>query len=160
MTGITYRKATAADIDLLVDLRLQFIQLAEDHPQYSFIRNNCYSFFRKSYAENTCCVILAQEDQRVVGTAIVFYYDSVPTLRNPAGKNAYITSMYVEPEYRRRGIATAIVNQIVDDALSRDCVNIMLTATEMGRPVYEQNGFVSTTNGMIYDLSYQRSRHR
>ena len=74
----------------------------------------------------------------------------MPSSRNHTGKNAYITSVFVEPEYRRQGIASEMLRRIVARAQAYGCVNIMLTATDMGKPLYEKLGFIQTPNAMLY----------
>ncbi len=147
---MTYRFATSADLDFLVAERLRFIKADENHENYSELRRNCRAFFQKGLSEQTCEAVIAGENGRCIGTAVAFYYLSVPSSRNHTGKNAYITSVFVEPEYRRRGIGSEMIRRIVEKAQAYGCVNIMLTATEMGRPMYEQLGFVGTPGAMFY----------
>lgn len=146
-----YRLATSADIELLVSERLKFIEVDECNDNYSLIRDNCYTYFTDSFANNSCDVILAEDDGKCIGTGIVFYYNSVPSAFNITGKNAYVTSMFVEPNYRRRGVGTAILNKLIEMAESKKYEIIMLNASELGKPMYKKVGFVDSRNGMILD---------
>ncbi len=150
MQQIQYREATLEDLEFLVAERLRFIKVNPEHPQYKSIRDNCRSFFQKGLSEQTCCAVLAQEDGRCIGTAVVFLYLSVPSGRNHTGKNAYITSVFVEESHRRQGIGSQLVRRIVAWAQEMGCINIMLTATEMGKPLYETLGFIQTPGAMLY----------
>ncbi len=145
-----YRFATMADLEELVNERLRFIKVNPEHPQYKQIQKNCRAFFENGLKMDSCQVILAEEEGAFVGSAVVFYYASLPSARNPSGANAYITSVYVEPACRRRGIATEMMRRLTGEALLRGCANIMLTATEDGARVYEKIGYVPTSGGMIY----------
>lgn len=147
---MTYRHATPSDLEALVAERLRFIKVDSVHPDYDEISANCRTFFEEGLNAGTCDAVLAEEDGRCIGTAIAFYYLSVPSSRNHTGKNAYITSVFVEPEYRRRGIASEMLRQIVAQAQAYGCVNIMLTATEMGKSLYETLGFIQTPGAMLY----------
>lgn len=146
-----YRLATFDDINLLVSERLRFIEINETDDNYGLIKNNCDTYFKKAFSENTCDVILAEENGRCIGTGIIFYYDSVPSAFNVTGKNAYITSMYVEPEYRCRGIGRNILNELIKLADEKEYKIIMLNASDMGKPMYKKAGFVESCNGMILD---------
>lgn len=148
--SVTYRLSTPADVDFLTAERLRFIKVDENHENYEEIRQNCRAFFEKGLADGTCEAMIAEEDGRCIGTAIAFYYLSVPSSRNHTGKNAYLTSVFVEESHRRRGIGSEMIRQIVRRAQAYGCVNIMLTATEMGRPMYEKLGFVRTPGAMLY----------
>lgn len=146
-----YRLATSADIELLVSERLKFIEVDECNDNYSLIRDNCYTYFTDSFANNSCDVILAEDDGKCIGTGIIFYYNSVPSAFNITGKNAYVTSMFVEPNYRSRGVGTAILNKLIEMAESKKYEIIMLNASELGKPMYKKVGFVDSRNGMILD---------
>ena len=147
---MTYRFATLSDLDFLVAERLRFIKVTPEHEHYEEIRHNCRAFFQKGLAEQSCDAVIAEKDGCCIGTAIAFYYLSVPSSRNHTGKNAYITSVFVEPDYRRRGIASEMLGRIVQKAQAYGCVNIMLTATDMGKPLYEKLGFIQTPGAMLY----------
>ena len=67
----------------------------------------------------------------------------MPTFHNPSGNKAYIMNMYTRPEYRRQGIARKLLTILINDAKARGVSFITLEATKMGRPLYENAGFVS-----------------
>ncbi len=147
-----YRPATIDDIDLLVTLRLDFIKVHEENEKYEELKENCYTYFKKAFANDSCDVILAEENGTCIGTGIVFYYDSVPSPFNITGKNSYITSMYVEPSYRCKGIGTELLERVIECVKRRGVKVIFLSASEMGRPLYEKRGFADGKNGMMLDL--------
>lgn len=148
--AVQYRISGPEDLELLVRERLRFIKAEPADPGYEALRDNCRRFFETGLREGTCAAVLAEEDGRLVGTTVAFSYYSVPSARNQAGRNAYITSVFVEPDCRRRGIASGMVQRIVAWANACGCVNIMLTATEMGAPLYRKLGFKQTPGAMIY----------
>ena len=73
----------------------------------------------------------------------------MPTFHNPSGNKAYIMNMYTHPDYRRRGIASAVLELLVKEALTRRVEHISLEATSMGRPLYTKYGFVPMKDEMI-----------
>ena len=148
---MNYRFATNQDIDMLVLQRLNFLEIYENDSNYEEIRDNCYDYFQNAIEQELCDIVLAQEGDLCIGTGIIFYYDSVPSVFNVTGKNAYVTSMYVLPGYRRQGIGNAILNLLISKAADRGYVIIMLNASEMGKPMYEKIGFKELQNGMLLD---------
>ena len=60
--------------------------------------------------------------------------------------------MYVEPNFRRRGIAQTMLYKLIKKALERGYTIIMLNASEIGKPLYEKMGFVECRNGMILEV--------
>ncbi len=57
-------------------------------------------------------------------------------------------NMYTAPEYRRRGIAFRTLDLLVTAAKEKGIGQISLEATESGRPLYEEYGFVPMQNEM------------
>lgn len=146
---LKYRFADTNDLDLLVQLRLDFLEMDKENKQYEVIKENCYSYFHNALSEGLSDVILAEDEEMVVGTAIIFYYQSVPSAFNMTGRNAYVTSMYVNEEYRRKGIATTMLKKLIDVSNKKGYPIIMLNASEMGKALYKKFGFTEILNGMI-----------
>lgn len=154
--GIThthYRMASREDIDLLVSMRLEFLGIEDSSPELPAIQENCCAYFTDALQEDTCDILLAEVDGICVGTGIVFYYRSVPSRLNPLGRNAYLTSMYVKPEHRRKGIGSSILHRIVEIASLRGHQILMLNASEMGKPLYRKIGFEEIHHGMLLKLT-------
>jgi ribosomal protein S18 acetylase RimI-like enzyme len=59
----------------------------------------------------------------------------------PQGDMAGIYNMCTLPEFRGRGVASAILAAAIADARVRGCQYVGLTPTSMGRPLYERLGF-------------------
>ena len=150
--GIRYRNATIDDIDYLVESRLEFINISFNDENYELIKSNLYIYFKHGLNEKQCDIILAEADSLVIGTGIIFYYDSVPSLFNPWGKTAYITSMFVNEKYRRQGIALTILDKLIKIALLKDCHVFLLQESDIGKPLYEKYGFHEGKKGMILKI--------
>ena len=73
----------------------------------------------------------AVRDGRLVGTTTTTIY----------GELAWIGMVLVDPEHRRQGIAAQLV-KVALEYLNGKVETIKLDATALGRPVYEQFGFV------------------
>ena len=56
--------------------------------------------------------------------------------------------MYTKLEYRKRGIANTLFSKMIDEAKCRGCTQILLNATDAGRPIYEKFGFTDTKGDM------------
>lgn len=146
---MVYRFADINDLDLLVLLRLEFLEVDINYVEYDAIKDNCYTYFQNALSEGLCDVILAEDNEKIVGTGIVFYYNSVPSTFNVTGRNAYFTSMFVQEEYRRKGIATTMLKQLIDASKQKGYQIIMLNASEIGKALYRKFGFTDIQNGMI-----------
>jgi ribosomal protein S18 acetylase RimI-like enzyme len=66
------------------------------------------------------------------------------------GPEAIVLNVYVEPAWRRRGVAEAMMRVVLDALAARGIRRIVLHASDDGRRLYERLGFVPT-NEMLLD---------
>ncbi|MDG9785118.1 GNAT family N-acetyltransferase [Metapseudomonas otitidis] len=59
-------------------------------------------------------------------------------------QRGYVLNVFVEPAYRRRGLATALMKLAEAEFARRDLGFAVLHATEVGRPVYQALGWAAT----------------
>ena len=60
------------------------------------------------------------------------------------GRHAIIINVFTEPEWRRRGVATLLMNEIIAWARRERLDRLVLHASEQGRALYDQMGFIQT----------------
>jgi len=60
------------------------------------------------------------------------------------GLEGLIMNVYIEPTWRRRGIAEAMMREILAWAPAHGIVRVSLHASDAGRPLYERMGFLAT----------------
>lgn len=63
---------------------------------------------------------------------------------NPSGLYVYLMSLYVEPAYRRRGIARRLLDRGILWAGSQGITEAKLHASPQGRLIYDRMGFLET----------------
>ena len=88
-------------------------------------------------------------NNEIIATSGLITIQRVPQFWNMSGKEAYIMNMYTKPEWRNKGIGTAILEKLVEETKNRDIIAIKLYATPMGKPLYEKQGF-KTGNPEMY----------
>lgn len=149
--NIEYRRATADQIDLLVETRVEVLRAAnrlDDSADLSEVAAQSRDYYLRALRDNTHTGFLAFDGEDFVGAGGVSYFRVMPTCHNPTGWKAYIMNMYVRPGYRRRGVATRMLDLLVADARARGIGLISLEATDAGRPLYEKYGFIPMTHEM------------
>ena len=77
-------------------------------------------------------VFVAEQDGRPCGTAGTTCYDT---------RTAWIGMVLVHPDFRRRGVGSALMGHCVRHLQGRGIQSIKLDATDDGRPVYMKLGF-------------------
>lgn len=70
----------------------------------------------------------------------------------PSGKIGLLSSMFTDPDYRRKGIAKTLLSKVVEEARIRSCGTVQITASDMGVLLYTDFGFVKNGNFMAYKL--------
>jgi GNAT superfamily N-acetyltransferase len=96
---------------------------------------------------------VAEVDSAVVGSASCQLYSGLyPNVLIPEyRKYGYIWGVYVEPSYRKQGIAKQLTSATVNYLKAVGCTRAVLNASPLGKPVYETLGF-SSSNAMQLDL--------
>jgi GNAT superfamily N-acetyltransferase len=85
---------------------------------------------------------------RIIGTSGLVLFERPPVAANLLGREAYIMNMYTVPEWRRQGVATALLQEILCFVKETGAERIWLHATVDGRSLYEKYGFVATSTEM------------
>ena len=67
------------------------------------------------------------------------------------GRQALIINVFTEPEWRRRGLAQSLIEHILGWSRERGIDSVMLHASDDGRALYEQLGFVATSEMRFSD---------
>jgi GNAT superfamily N-acetyltransferase len=79
----------------------------------------------------------------------------IPSPMNPSGASAYISTMSTDLDWRRRGLARAVLTELLLEARRRGVRRVELHATPAGAPLYRAVGFASRAGGdeMRLDLA-------
>ena len=121
------------------------------------LRDAAFAHIREAMAigEYVAWVAYAiREPHRIVGGAGVQIRRLLPRpdaggTRALIGREGLVLNMYVEPDYRRQGVARRLIETILAWVPHTDIVRLVLHASAEGRPLYESVRFEST-NEMRY----------
>ncbi|HBN83739.1 MAG TPA: GNAT family N-acetyltransferase [Clostridiales bacterium] len=149
------RLAVINDVPVLVKLRKQQL-MDEGLPVTSNINSNIdkrlADYFTSAHADGSFISWVMENNDEIIATSGVCFYTLPPNFSNPTGRTAYVTNMYTKPEYRRKGIATELLNMVIVEAKSRGYKVIRLHTSEFGKSIYEKAGFVDTDGYMALRL--------
>ncbi|MCL2077521.1 MAG: GNAT family N-acetyltransferase [Oscillospiraceae bacterium] len=149
---INYRKAIVSDVAVLAKIRSIFIAEAtgcsESEREKLETANKAY--FEVALADDSFVAWLALDGEKIIATSGLSFSVVPPTGDCISGRVAYIMNMFTYPEYRKQGIGTELFKRIADEAKSRGYNKITLSATDMGRPLYEKYGFKDVTDNMVF----------
>ena len=110
------RRATIADLDAVVELRLALLREYAEHPVYGRLRSDAAQRARSIFAvqleSESEAVFLGVDRNEVVGLVRCVETVSSPLLE--PDRYCYVSSVYVRPEWRRRGVLTALIDRTLE----------------------------------------------
>ena len=162
--GILFRRALPGDAPCLAQLRLDFMRLVKNGGQHDeeAWRTELEELFSRDLDRGSLVCWVCAVGNRLVGASGVAFGDraQAPVRAAPvwsageAGSSeALILNMYTVPEYRRRGIAGALLDRCIGEARTRGVGRLRLQPTEEGRRLYEGRGFRTLGEDMVLDLA-------
>jgi GNAT superfamily N-acetyltransferase len=152
---ITIREATLQE-DLLIAEHFYQMWLDNDVPEdaiESNWREIIVQFIEQARRDLFYQGFVAEVENVVVGSASCQLFAGLyPNALKPHyRKFGYIWGVYVEPSYRRQGIAKKLTNRAIEYLKTIDCTRVVLNASPLGKPVYSSLGF-SESNAMELSL--------
>ena len=89
---------------------------------------------------------IAEVDHQIVGSigCQLFQKGYPQVVKCSVLQYGYIWGLYIEPAYRRQGIATQLMQCAIDYLTSLHCTQILLHASPTGQLVYERLGFIAS----------------
>lgn len=162
MSQFKIRLATRADLDVISDHRARmFTDMGELPPEkLETFRAQSKATLHSMIEQNQYVGWLASphdEPERIVAGAGVTLRKVAPHPQKTAdgkfeivsGRQAIIQNVYTEPDWRRHGLGTLLMKEIIAWSQKTGIESLVLHASDEGRPLYEKLGFV-VTNEMRY----------
>lgn len=148
---IQYRKMTSGDLDTFIQMRIS--QLREEGAKEDIdLAPSLRDYYERHMADGTFVSWLAVDEDKIIGTSGMSFVEKPPYFSNPTGKIGLLSSMYTDPDYRRRGIAKELLRRVTEEARAYGCGAVQITASDMGMLLYSDFGFVRNGNFMQYKL--------
>lgn len=127
----------------LTDIRMAY--LLEDFPEMSdelaaHIREGLPEYYDEHLGHDFFAYT-AEDNGEIVGSAFLVVKKMPPNSNFPNGRTGDVLNVYVRPEYRRQGIAKALMELLIADAKALELDYIELKASADGYPLYKKLGF-------------------
>ncbi len=142
---LNFRRLTNADTHAFVCMRIAQL-LEEGASETVDLRPALFDYYTRHLADDTFVSWLALDGERIVGTSGISVVEKPPYFACPTGRIALVSSMFIEPAYRRRGIARDLLCRVLDEAKARGCGVAQITASDAGVPLYQALGFSRNRN--------------
>jgi GNAT superfamily N-acetyltransferase len=146
------RTATLADAALITaHRRAMFASMPNPNDEVLEAMSRAFEpWVRERIGDGRYLGWIAEENLRVAGSAGLLIVDWPPHPFHPdAHQRGYLLNVFVEPEFRKRGLAHELVQKCLAEAHARSIRVVTLHSSDAGRPVYEKFGFHATSEMMF-----------
>lgn len=138
------------DVDRLMQWRVEVLGCVFGAPPEPSLVEANRGYYIRHLSDGSHIAYMALLDGEEAGCGAVCIYDEMPSPDNPSGRCAYLMNIYTRAPFRKRGIASRLIDRLVNDAKDLGCGKIYLETTEMGRPLYLSLGFDAMKGFMKY----------
>lgn len=148
---IVYKRLTEDELDVFINMRIH--QLREEGAKEDIdLVPALQDYYKRHMADGTFVSWLAYDGEKIIGTSGMSFVEKPPYFGCPSGRIGLLSSMFTNPEYRRKGIAKELLSRVIKDAEEYGCGTVQITASDMGAKLYTDFGFVHNNNFMQYRL--------
>ena len=144
---LAYRRTTTTDLPLLVDHRHRMWTDIAHHTEAQISDHDLRyrPWAKRRLASGELAGVVAEtREGRAVASGLVWFRAEQPRPDFQGFESPYILSMFTEPAFRGRGVATRIVRELLTICRERGFPNVGLHASRFGRGVYRRVGFERT----------------
>jgi len=147
--------ATLADVEELARLRwLLYTEGAEPVAQpYGVFVERFAGFAREALTDERWRIWIAEDLGRLVGALWRFTVPRIPQPgRGEPRPLAYVTNVYVEPEYRNDGLGAKLLDRAIEASRAEGFSLAMAWPSEGSVSFYERAGFERGHDPLVLDL--------
>jgi len=138
------RKAVSDDSKWILHHRIEmFRDMGETEVQLREIASLVEEYLKSDWIEDYHYFLVEEED-RVIGGCGLSLFRIPPKSAQISGFYAYLSNMYVEPEFRRKGVGRLLMKHVIDYCKSKHIALIFLHASDKGLQLYNTLGFESS----------------
>jgi GNAT superfamily N-acetyltransferase len=134
------RAATSSDAAIISSHRYP------DEPEF---RANYSTWLEDAIPRAVYLGWLLEVEQTVIAGAGLVILEWGPSRENPNPFAARIANVFVEPNFRRQGLARKLLERCLEAVHTRGITHLNLSSTDMAKGLYESLGFTAATNQMV-----------
>jgi GNAT superfamily N-acetyltransferase len=151
--NVTIHLATAGDAATIAEHRgLMFKDIGRlDAEQASAMTEELTPTFQRmlSSGEYVGWLAITESGGIAAGAGVQLRW-LLPRPETSVTREALVVNVYVQPAYRRRGLARSLMTTILDWCREQGIERVVLHASKMGRPLYESLGFTLSNELVLY----------
>lgn len=141
---ITIRRVEEEDVPAMTAARLAYLtEMQGERPEAYLqeLRQNLQSFFVQTMREGSFFALLAEYEGKALSYGGMVLKKIPGDLNQSTYLEGDILNMYTLPEYRRQGISSMILRQLLTEAKTMGISKVALHCSNDGEPLYRKFGF-------------------
>ncbi len=138
---INIRKATIEDVENIFKNRMDFLYQAIGKEPSEEFKIATKEYLYKQISSNTFVCHIATYNDLIISCVIICIYNVIPKPSNITGKIGYVFNVYMLKEFRGKGIATKLMEIVVQEARHLGVGELYLSTTDDGKGIYEKFNF-------------------
>ena len=153
------RQASIDDLESLVQLRLQFLaemSKLDSYTEFGKVNPDVEQAIRDYLSRNISTGVfrawVAETEDEMVATSGLVFCQKPPHGENLTGLEGYVMNVYTKPDWRRQGIAQALLETIIDFVRTTSASCIRLHTSDEGEGIYWKLGFKRVETEMLLKL--------
>ena len=117
---IEYKRLTENELDTFIHMRIN--QLREEGAKEDIdLVPALNEYYTRHMLDGTFISWIAIDGNKIIGTSGMSFVEKPPYFGCPSGKIGLLSSMFTDPDYRRKGIAKELLSRVINDARDYGC---------------------------------------
>src|SRR6185437_390845 len=144
ISNITYKRITQEHIPQLIELRIEFllsIKGWQPREKIDALIKHLHQYDNTAIPAESFVACMAWVGENAVGVGALVVREQPGQFDWPEGRLGYVLHMYTVPEYRKRGICSTILQELIIYAKDTGLSRLELHAAPDGEPVYRKHSF-------------------
>ena len=146
---ITYRKATLEDVETLAKLRVVFINEVfniKNSKDSEHLKKELIEYFTNTISDKSVIAWIAEYENKIISTSTLVLWHAPPTYTGlgKKGMRGYILNMFTKKPFRKKGIASVLLEKLINEAKALNLEYVHLHSTQDGIGIYKKLGFEDT----------------
>ena len=153
----TVRMATVDDIPVLVQrhhLVIEEIMRVEDvkmvNPDWNGMDRSYQDKLERQLSSGKCIAYILEYENNIAASGAVSIVERVPLPDDPNCETGYIHSIYTNKDFRRKGYAKLIAEELIKACKAHGIRRVQLKSSKAGLKLYEQLGFKETKTMSLF----------
>ncbi len=147
----TIRDAYLRDIEKIIEYRMKLLfelGKVEKEDGTSKLRDATRSYFINKIQTGEFRVWIAESAGDIIGMTCIQFIEHPPIYENIGGVEAHVMDVYTTNDWRGKGVATAILEQVIAHAKEHNAKRIVLNTIGTDTRIYEKLGFTPISGAM------------